>query len=237
MLTVLLDRYSAAPYAGQRRAVAVNLVVFFLFALTAVILLTRTAVAANSINRDVASTIEPATDGINADIKRLPVLDRTVRITHRIAGAAEPVSTHLEGVVQATGHINRNLASTREQVITIGTSVEGIERSTRSVGPAVVVLNRHVDSIHGHAGDIVGDFRSVAGLTSSMAGDLTDTNASLARILAATEPLRRAVHGIDGSVVRIDGSAGRIENSPILLRNLGNLLGLGTLLGDLTGGN
>lgn len=237
MLTGLVDRYSSTPYAGQRRAIAVNLVVFLLFALTAVVLLTRTAVAANAINRDVASAIEPATDGIDKDIERLPVLDRTVRLSHQIAIAAKPLSTHLDGVVQATDHINGNLASTREHVTTIGTSADGIKRSTHSIRPAVVVLNRLVDSIHGQVGDIVGDLRTVAGLTSSMGDDLNDTNASLARILAATEPLRQAVRGINGSVERIDGSARRIENSPLLLRSLGPVLGLETLLGDLTGGN
>lgn len=234
MLTGIRNRYGTAPSAGQRRAIAVNLVVFFVFALTAVVMLTRTAVAANSINGEVATAIEPSVGGINHQTRQLPALDRTARLTDRIARAARPLSGRLTGVVSATDRIDANLVATRTSVASIGRTVDGIRTSTNAIRPAVAVLDGHVDSIRGHAGDIDRSLGSVAIASSDMVRELSGTNASLSAILSLTSPLRVQVHRISTTVPEIRTHAARIADSPILLRNASALT---TLLGNLLGGS
>lgn len=229
-----LDRFSTTPSPGQRRAIAVNLVMFFLVALTAVFLLTRTAIAANAINRDVADAIEPATGGIEKDTRRLPALDTTARLTNRIAAAAAPLSGHLDAVVDDTGRINGNLASTDESVGSIGSSVDAIKESTGAIRPAIGVLDGRVGSIHSSAGSIEGDLGSVAGLSSSIRSELTRASASLSSILGGASPLASSVRSINGSVTEVNATSRRIENSPLLLRHTLDLQGL---LGNLLGGS
>lgn len=234
MLTGMIKRYSTTPSAGQRRAIAVNLVVFFFFALTAVVMLTRTAMAANAINRDVASSIEPAVGGIREETSQLRALDVTARLTGRIAAAAEPLPRELAGVVEATGAINQNLARTLESAQGIGSSVDGIRESTTAIRPAVGVLENHVSAIHIRAGGIAKSLGSVAGLSTSMVRDLDGTNESLARILGAAGPLLGQVRDIRAVVPRINTHAASIALSPILLRKP---LDIAPLLGDLLGGS
>ena len=219
MLTNVIERYSTTPSAGQRRAIGVNLVVFFIFALMAVVMLTRTAIAANAINRDVATTVEPAVGSINQETSQLPALDVTARVTSHIAAAAKPLSGHLDGVVAATDNINKNLASTLESVAGIGSSVGGIKASTGAIRPAVGVLSGHVDNIHSRAGGIAGSLWTVAKQSSTMVKDLAGANASLGSILRATGPLNAEVRRIQARVPQINAHARNIARSPVLLRN------------------
>lgn len=219
MLTSALVRYSTTPSAGQRRAITLNLVVFFAFTLTAVVMLTRTAMAANAINRDVASAIEPAVVGINEGTKGLPVLDTTAQVTGKIAAAAAPLPGHLASVVDSTGHIDSDLASTQQSVTGIGASVDDIKASTGAIASDAGVLEEHVHDIHKRAEGIDASLSAVARLSSSMVQGLTGANASLTDILRATGPLNRAVRGIQESVPRISKHAEDIANSPILLRD------------------
>lgn len=234
MLTNALARYSTTPSSGQRRAITLNLVVFFAFTLTAVVMLTRTAMAANAINRDVASAIEPAVVGINEGTKGLPVLDTTAQVTGKIAAAAEPLPGHLASVVDSTGRIDSNLASTQKSATGIGSSVDSIKASTGVITSDAGVLNELVDDIHRQADGIDTSLSAVARLSSSMVKGLSGANASLTDILRATGPLNRAVGGIQESVPRIREHAQDIANSPILLRNG---LAVTSLLGNVLEGN
>ncbi len=219
-------KYKATPAFGQRRAIALNLIVFFFFALTALVFLTRAAVAANAINRDVANAIEPATIGINDSTSKLPLLDKTMQITGEIAKATVPLAGHLDGVVSSTNQINANSASTLTSVLEIGSSVEEIKTSTGNIKPAIGTLGGHVGSIDSQAGDIASRYETVAGQTGSMVRNLTGTNASLSYVFTATKPLKKSVDGIDGTVGLIKGHTRSIDDSPILLNKGLNLTSL-----------
>lgn len=233
MLSEALSAFAAEPSAGQRRAITLNLVIFFVFALTAVWFLTRTAVAANAINRDVASAIEPALGGINKSTGQLAALDKTGHLTRQIAAATKPLSGDLAGVVGATGRIKTNLASTGQNVTSIGASVEGIKRSTGVILPDINVLGGSVATIHTDARSIAGSLGSVAGLTTSAVANLNGAEASLNSVLASAGSVRQAVQSIGGTVPLINAHSQSIENSPILLRSVPQL---NTLLGNLLGG-
>lgn len=243
MLNGLIQQYSTTPSAGQRRAIGLNLVVFFVFALTAVLMLTRTAVAANAINRDVASTIEPAVGDINENTSHLAVLDVTDKITGQIAVAAKPLSGDLDGVVAATDNINRNLATTLDSANSINGSVDGIKGSTGQIRTGVDILSRRVDGIHRSAKGIAGSLSTVANQSSSMVTNLRGANAALDSILRATGPLNSQVRGIRLAVPQINSHARNIAGSPLLLRGTSSTTTAGsqwtftTFLLNLIGGN
>lgn len=233
MLTDALQKFSTAPAAGQRRAITLNLVVFFVFALVAVWLLTRTAVAANAINRDVASAIQPALGGINQSTAQLDALNKTEKLTSQIAAAAKPLSGDLDGVVSATGRINANLAATGPNVTAIGSSIDGIKRSTGAILPGINTLGGNVNAIHTDAKSIASSLGSVAGLTTSAVSNLNGAEAALNSVLSAAGSVRQSVQNIDGTVPQINTQAQTIENSPILLKNVSQVT---SLLGNLLGG-
>lgn len=218
---------TAAP--GQKRAIGMNVVIYFLFALIAVVLLTRTAIAANAINRDVAQAIEPAVGNINVSTKNLAVLDTTADVTEKIAAGASPLQGHLSGVVDATTTINSNLESTDSHVTSIDESVEEIKASTGKIKPSIDDLNGTVDDIHDHVVDINKDFVAVAKGTTSIARDLNQTRASLESVLDGAGPLLATVRSILDTALKINAHTESIEGSPVVAAG-----GLDDLVGPLT---
>lgn len=223
--------FTAAQAPGQRRAIGVNLVIYFLFALVAVLLLTRTAIAANAINDDVAAVIQPVTGSINESTKGLAVLDTTVAVTDKIAAGAEPLSGHLSGVVEATGRIDSNLDSTNTHVTSIDDSVEEIKKSTGQIKPAIDELNDTVGDIHSTVRSIDKDFVGVAKGTTSVVHNLNGARASLAAVLDGAGPLHDTVLSILATALKINGHADSIQGSPALLSSANLPLNVLQLLG------
>ena len=77
--------------APPPRAIGVNLVLFFAFALAALVLLTHILVDVAQARAGVAEAVRPAVAGIEADTALLPDLARTSRLTERLATAAQHV--------------------------------------------------------------------------------------------------------------------------------------------------
>jgi hypothetical protein len=212
----MFEQYQTTPSAGQRRAMGLNLVVFFLFALVAVALLTRTAVAANAINRDVKAAIVPVTADIDQNLQHLPILDETAQVTRQIAAAAKPLPGYTGKVADATTRIDKNLTSTGSHVTSIGKSVDAIKVSTGAIQPGIAQIGGTVDTIHGKATGIDGSLGSVAQLSGSIVANLTSAEAHLANVLGGTVPLHGATQGILASAGSIDKHAASIENSQLL---------------------
>lgn len=223
--------FATRPSAGMRRAIAVNLSIFFLFALTALIFLSRSAVEANAINRDVGTAIKPATTGIEDSTGRLPKLNRTIRITSRIADSTDALAGHLDGVVASTARIDANLQATSSDVVTIGGSVENINATVSRIRPEIFTLNDTVDQVHNKANGIAEGYAAVASNTTAMTRSLAGINSSLAAVLADTGPLAVQVGGIRSELAATQVHTRDIANSPILLN--GTLEGL---LDHLLGG-
>jgi methyl-accepting chemotaxis protein len=235
--------FSSRPAPGQRRAIAANVMIYFAFALTALVFLTKSAIAAQAINRDVGDAIAPATVGIDASTSRLPQLDRTMRLTGKIADGTKSLSGHLDGVVSSTGSIDDNLTLIGADVDEIGTTVHGINSTVSRIRPEIFRLRGAVDGVHAKAGGISSSLRQVAADTSTMDRSLSGINASLASVLANTGPLNGNVGGIENTILVVRGHTRAIANSPILstgrglLPDLSGGLGLGDFgLDDLLGG-
>jgi methyl-accepting chemotaxis protein len=219
MLTIPLSRarLTAQPAPGQRRAIALNVMIFFAFALTALIFLTKSAVAANAINRDVGESIAPTTVGIKASTSKIPQLNETMVLTGRIAGGTRTLSAHLAHVVGSTKNIETNLAAIQSDVNGIGASVNGINSTVGAIRPEIFTLGGSVNGIHSKAGDISSRLSQVAVDTSTMTVSLDGIDKSLTAVLADTAPLNRRVAGIKNTLGVVDGYTLSIANSPILL--------------------
>lgn len=209
--------FSQKPAPGQRRAIAVNVMIFFAFALTALVFLTRSAAAANAINRDVSAAIAPATVGINASTSEIPQLDRTVVLTSKIAGATKSLSGHLGHVVVSTTNIDANLTAVDADVRRIGSTVGGINSTVGAIVPEIVTLGGSVGGIDSKAGDISARLGQVATGTAAMNRSLAAINESLSAVLSDTSPLNGDVRGIRSTLGVVNGRTLSIANSPILL--------------------
>lgn len=201
----------------EKKAIGVNLVIYFLFALIAVVLLTRTAVAANAINRDVAQAIQPATGGINESTSNLTQLDTTVDVTSQIQAAAEPLSGHLDGVVAATERIDSNLASTDVHVKSIDNAVTEIKASTGKIKPEVDELGDTVESIHDNAEGIDKGLNGVYKETNSIYKNLGGAQKSLQSVLDDASPLLATVKSILATALEINKHTDSIDSATILL--------------------
>jgi prophage DNA circulation protein len=222
MLTAPFNRgqLSQSPAPGQRRAIAFNVMIFFAFALTALIFLTRSAVAANAINRDVGDSIAPSTLGINKATSKIPQLNETVALTAKIAAATKTLSGHLGHVVDSTKNIDTNLAAIETDVNGIGDSVDGINSSVSAIRPEIFTLAGSISAIHSKAGDISSSLSHVATDTTTMTVSLDGINTSLAAVLADAAPLNHRVSGIEITLSAVNGYTLSIEKSPILLSAL-----------------
>jgi hypothetical protein len=244
MLTTPFSRghLSRRPAPGQRRAIALNVMIFFAFALTALIFLTKSAVAANAINRDVGESIAPSTKGINASTSKIPQLNDTVLLTGKIAVATKTLSGHLGHVVDSTKNIDTNLTAIEADVNTIGESVDGINSTVSAIRPEIFTLSGNVSAIHSKAGDISSRLSQVASDTAAMTTSLEGIDTSLADVLADAAPLNGHVSAIKNTLNVVDGYTLSIANSPILLHAFSfpplalpdvlGTLGLSNLLGD-----
>jgi hypothetical protein len=225
---------SQRPAPGQRRAIALNVMIFFAFALTALIFLTKSAVAANAINRDVGESIAPSTRGINSATSKIPQLNETVQLTGKIAVATKNLASHLGHVVDLTNNLDTKLTAIETDVNGIGTSVDGINGSVSAIRPEIFTLGGSVSAIDSKAGDISSRLSQVAADTTSMTTSLDGINTSLAAVLADTVPLNRRVSGIEVTLGSVNGYTLSIEKSPILLSGFpSSPLALPDVLGTL----
>jgi hypothetical protein len=243
MLTIPFSRARLAeqPAPGQRRAIALNVMIFFAFALTALIFLTKSAVAANAINRDVGESIAPATVGINTSTSKIPQLNETMILTRKIADGTRNLSAHLAHVVDSTNNIKANLTAIESDVNGIGESVNGINSTVSAIRPEIFTLGGSVNGIHSKAGEISSRLSQVAADTSAMTVSLDGIDKSLAAVLAGTAPLNQRVAAIKNTLGAVNGYTLSIANSPILLSafpfpplalpDLLGTLGLNNLLG------
>jgi methyl-accepting chemotaxis protein len=219
MLTIPFSRARLAemPAPGQRRAIALNVMIFFAFALTALIFLTKSAVAANAINRDVGESIAPTTMGIDSSTSKIPQLDQTMVLTGKIADGTRTLSAHLAHVVGSTKNIEANLAAIQGDVTGIGESVNGINSTVSAIRPEIFTLGGSINGIHSKAGDISSRLSQVGADTSTMTVSLDGIDKSLTDVLARTAPLNRRVAGIKNTLGVVNGYTLSIANSPILL--------------------
>ncbi len=181
----------------ERGLVGVVLTIVIVFALIAVVELTRTLEAAQSINTTVVGIRGSVSKignnlntGCNAQTNAgcssdaLPVLNTTVDLVKQIDAAAKPLSGEAAQIITAATSINATVAQILKTASSInatvhsiggaggsiGASVNGINSSLGAVNVDVSQIKDQIVAINGHAD-------AAAGLVNGIKGDTATINA------------------------------------------------------------
>ncbi len=171
MLTVL--RRGKAESMTTRRArdesgvVAVNLVLVLAFALFAVIMLTRTTVAASQID-DRVKKIRGEVGSVDEELNNVSLLDQTSATAAQIDTATRNLSRQAGEIVTLAKSIDRtvqgilsNATSINLTVGSIGGTVRSIQPTVRAIDAGVAGINARVARVrfhvHGSANSIKSD--------------------------------------------------------------------------------
>lgn len=198
------------PRRGEDGIVGVNLVLVIAFALFAVIVLTRTLLAAQNINHNVAVAIHPEVGGINSNLNTLPVLDQVNSTAAQILTAAKPLSGQAGQIVDATQSIMGTVHSINGVAKSINADVRSIGSDVSTVGASVGSISAAVGSISGNVGGIASEVGSIHSNVGSISGDAGSINSSVHNILGNLGGVLTTAQAIKGAQTAGDttGAAG-----------------------------
>ncbi len=147
--------------------VGVNLVLVIAFALFAVIMLTRTTVAASSID-DRVKKIRSEVGRVDEELTNVPQLDQTSATAAQIDQATRNLSRQADEIKVAAQSIDRTVSSILSNATSInGTvgsiqgSLGGIQSLVRPIDAGVAAINARVARVRVHVGGIKGDTGAV----------------------------------------------------------------------------
>lgn len=160
---------------GDERGLAGTLlVVVITWALAAVLMLTGTLIAAQSIDGSVEE-IKNSVSPIDKDLDSIAVAGKVNDTAADILAAAEPLSGQLDeviasvgtidetvtGILETAGTINQTVGSINSVVKEIGSSVDGIHASGSAILAEVRSIDAGVAAINGRADTIIGLVRGI----------------------------------------------------------------------------
>lgn len=213
----------------QTSANGVNLLLFFAFALAALVLLTHTLVDVYRTRAAVADAVRPAVGGIEADTALLPALARTNQLTGRLATASQHVSGSLTDVAVTMRHIDPTIRRVRSNSLSIERSVSGIAGSSGTIERRLVALETDVSSISHRAGTTATAYAAASRAVAVLPGDIAGAAASLRKLGQLIPAIARQASSIRSTLATADGHLVNINDNWIV--RLTNLLQLSNLLG------
>jgi methyl-accepting chemotaxis protein len=193
----------AMPKRDERGLVGVVLTIVIVWALIAVVMLTRTLVAAQQIQSTVVG-IKGSVNGANSHLNTgcnpgqanntcsstaLPVLTQTEALASQINDAAKPLTGQLGQVVTAANSIN----GTVSQILANATSINGT-----------------VHTINASATSIGGSVNQIGASLSGVNSDVINIQQGIVAINAKADTIIAVVQGIKGDTATINGQAGAI---------------------------
>ena len=185
---------------GERGQAGIALIIVIAWALSAVLILTRTLVAAQEINNKVTD-ITAHLAGSKADTSYVSQLNMTEATANQILVAAAP----LTGLIA-----------------TIDTTAKHIDQQVDGITPPVQTINATVHVIHDQVGSILSTAQTInATLASIRANNSSVILTDVQRIKADTSGIVVNVHTIDANLCHANNGTG------LLGLNLG-LLNTGT---------
>lgn len=186
-------------HRGESGIVGVNLVLVIAFALFAVVALTRTVIAGQEINHQVAVIIRPEIGQVNVSLKTLPVLNQVNATAAQIMTAAKPLSGQAGQIVDATQSIMGTVHTINGMANSINADVRSIGSDVSTVSGAVGSINSNVNNISSTVGGIAGTVNDIRNRVGGISGDTGSINSSARNI-------RGNLDGVMGSVVDIKGA-------------------------------
>ena len=209
----------------ERGIVGVVLTIVIIFALLAVIELTRTLEAAQQINTtvmNITGSVQGANAHLNTGCKTgtsnaelncptdaLPVLNTTVGEVAAIDAAAKPLSGEASQILASVNSIN----TTATAILANASSING---TVHSIGGLAGSINSSVNGIHSSL--------------DSVGSDVNNIQAGVALINQNADTVIGTVNGIKGDTSTINGQAGSIKTQATNICNahILGLVGLGT---------
>ncbi len=174
--------------------VAANLTITIAFALFAVIELTRTLLAANSID-DRVKVIVGEVAPINTELDQVARLDETSRMAGEILTAAQPLTGQVGQIVDITASIDDMGSS----ILNAATSINGSAKG----------INSNVNGILGRVGDINGNAQGINSGLSEINPRVDSINGDVAEGVSG---INRRVDIVIGLATEIDNDLTNIDN-------------------------
>ncbi|MBW3642820.1 MAG: hypothetical protein KY447_07900 [Actinobacteria bacterium] len=197
-----------ARLRDEHGIVAANLAITIGLALFAVIELTRTLQAANSID-DRVKVIVSEVAPIDQDLDQVAKLDETARMAGEIMTAAQNLSGQAGRIVDVTASIDDTGSSILGAATSINGTVKGINGGVTDILGNVLDINGETRGI---SSDLSGVVPEVAAIDEGVAGINRRADVVISRTIAIDEDLTN----IDNLVRSIDVSAESICNSPAI---------------------
>jgi len=222
---MLMPRSAPPP-----KAIGVNLVLFFAFALAALVLLTHIVVDVAQARASVADAVRPAVTGIEADTALLPELARTSTLTGRLATASQGVNDSLTDVVGSTRNIDAAIVRVRSGTASIARSVSSIAGSAATLNRRLASLAGDVSSIHDRAGQTAAGYAAVSRAVATLPDDLPAAAANVRALARLIPSITQQASAIVARLTEVDGHLVNINANGLI--RLTNLLQLSNLLGS-----
>lgn len=161
---------------GERGIVAVNLTVTIAFALFAVIMLTKTTIAAQQIDDRVKVINTEVGPGSNVHrLDETAVLNVVADRADQILAAAKPLSGQANDVLVAAKSIDGTVSQINANAGEINSTVKSINGTLSAAAPVVneihqgiIDINNRVDRVLAPVSGIGGDLSQVRGLVDSI---------------------------------------------------------------------
>lgn len=223
----MLSRASTMTPAPPR-AMGANLLLFFAFALAALLLLTQTLVSVTQVQADVNDAVQPATSGIVDNTALLSQLTHTNQLTGQMLEAAQHINGSLIEVDGATQQISTRIDRVRSASLDIATSVAGIRVSSAVALRGVAGLHMAVDATDLYAAQVASSLAGARRAVAPLRNLLGDASASLQALLALIPSISRQTLSITGALAEVDGHLMNVDANGLV--RLTNLLQLGSLV-------
>ncbi len=193
--------------------VGVILTIVIVFALVAVVMLTRTLEAAQQINTrviDITSSVSGANTHLNTGCSQaqpsscnamaLPVLSQTEELVKQIDVAAKPLTGQAGQILTDVNSINTSVSS----ILTTANSING---TAKSIGGLAASIGASVNTIHSNLAAVNSDVITIKGTTTpDLALGVADIDQRADVILGLISP----VNGIKADTATITAQAGAI---------------------------
>lgn len=184
----------------------VMLVIIVFWALSAVLLLTSTLGAAQSIDKTV-EVINSDVGPIDEKLNTVPVLVEVSATAEAIREAAAPLTGGLGKVVEDVESIDRSAA-------TILVSANEINGKVKTINTSATEINGSVNEISASAGNILGTAEEINGTVHSINGHFEGINAFVHHIQNNLALTSKQVDVLNGQVRQLKSDTGTI--SPIV---------------------
>lgn len=187
------------------------LIITIAWALSAVLMLTGTLVAAQQID-DQVEVILGEVSPIDKDLDSVRLAEETNRIASEILDAAEPLSGQLDQVIASVGTIDKSVEDILGTARTINGTVKDINSTATGIGSTVDSIGGNVSSILSVVRSIEAGVTAINGRADVVVGLVRGIRKDVRNVLVQVGP----GHGNPGNA-SIHGHANSIDCSPAVV--------------------